>query len=98
MILAFAVLLLQSATIDSTLLHTPGGRPDLVTAVRVPAAARLTIDGRLDEPAWASATPITQLIQRDPDEGAPPSETTDVRILYDGTALYVGARLFDSAP
>ena len=98
MIPALAVLLLQSATMDSALLHPAGERPALVTAVRVPAPARLTIDGRLDEPAWASATPITQLTQRDPDEGAPPSETTDVRILYDGEALYVGARLFDSAP
>ena len=56
----------------------------------------MRIDGRLDEAAWAAAIPVTSFTQRDPDAGAPATERTEVRILYDGDAVYVGARLFDS--
>src|ERR1700675_1287835 len=56
----------------------------------------ITIDGRLDEAAWAAATPITELTQGTPDEGKPPSQKTEVRILYDASAIYIGARMFDS--
>jgi len=56
----------------------------------------ITIDGRLDESAWAAAKPITQLTQSTPDEGKPPSQKTEIRILYDASALYIGARMYDS--
>jgi hypothetical protein len=36
--------------------------------------------------------------QREPQEGAPASEPTSVRIIYDETHLYIGADLTDSAP
>ena len=66
------------------------------------AVARLDgaihLDGLLDEPAWAGATPVTQFTQRDPDEGAPPTEQTEIRALLGGDALYVGARLHDREP
>ena len=54
-----------------------------------------TIDGRLDDPAWRGAEPLTGFVQREPREGAPVTERTEVRILSDGEALYVGAWLFD---
>ena len=95
MIPIIPLLLLQSGSVE------PARAPDPalpVTVVRVAAGARPVVDGRLDEPAWASATPITQLLQRDPNEGAPSTEATEVRVLYDAEALYIGARLFDSAP
>jgi hypothetical protein len=56
------------------------------------------IDGRLDEAVWAKARPIDGLVQDEPLEGMRPSERTEVRLLVDGTALYVGARLYDSRP
>jgi hypothetical protein len=56
------------------------------------------IDGRLSDAAWLEATPITGFIQRELHEGQPVSERTDVRIITDGTALYVGAWLYDSDP
>jgi hypothetical protein len=56
----------------------------------------VAIDGRLDEPAWGAATPITKFRQTQPVEGAPSTQRTEVRILYDGGALYIGARMFDS--
>lgn len=55
----------------------------------------ITIDGRLDETAWAQAKPITQFRQTQPNEGAPAALPTEVRILYDDEALYVGARMSD---
>ncbi|MDP9201699.1 MAG: carbohydrate binding family 9 domain-containing protein, partial [Gemmatimonadota bacterium] len=56
----------------------------------------VTIDGRLDEPAWAGATSITEFVQSTPDEGKPPSQRTELRILYDAGAIYIGARMYDS--
>jgi Domain of unknown function (DUF5916)/Carbohydrate family 9 binding domain-like len=65
-------------------------------AARAPAALR--IDGRLDEAVWQTAHPLTDFVQRDPAEGAPSTERTEVRILTDGEALYIGAWLFDREP
>lgn len=63
------------------------------------SAARVTstirVDGVLDEEGWASATPITEFTQVQPSEGQPASERTEIRILYDDDALYIGARLYD---
>jgi hypothetical protein len=88
---------LQRPTSDSAALrHSDGLAPPTVLAVRVDHAP--LIDGRLDDPAWALATPITQLVQTDPEEGNPVSESTEVRILYDHEAIYVGARLYDREP
>src|SRR2546422_10869792 len=56
------------------------------------------IDGRLNDPAWRDVPPITGFIQRELHEGAPGSERTEVRIISDGQALYVGAWLYDSDP
>ena len=58
---------------------------------------RITLDGKLDEPAWAAATPITNFTQFDPDEGKPASQRTDVRFLFDEEALYIGAKMYDTA-
>src|ERR1043166_2182338 len=56
------------------------------------------VDGRLPEPAWLEATPVTGFVQRELHEGAPVTERTEVRILTDGRALYVGAWLYDTDP
>ena len=56
----------------------------------------VSIDGRLDDAAWAAAKPITELIQAVPDEAKPASQKTEIRILYDANAIYIGARMFDS--
>jgi len=48
------------------------------------------VDGRLDEPDWEAAPPIGPLTQREPAEGQPATEPTEVRVLFDERALYVG--------
>jgi len=67
-----------------------------VTAVRL--TGRLRIDGRLDEPDWALATPLTGLRQRAPLEGEPATEPTEVRVLFDAQNLYVGILARDAEP
>ncbi len=56
------------------------------------------LDGRLTEEAWAAAPALTDLRQRQPVEGAPAGERTEVRFLYDDEALYVGARMHSLDP
>lgn len=58
--------------------------------------APVSVDGKLDESAWSSATPIGDLVQAVPNEGKAPSEKTEIRILYDDAAIYIGARMYDS--
>jgi hypothetical protein len=61
-------------------------------------AAGVVVDGRLDEPLWKTARSYTAFLQRDPVEGAPPTERTEVLVAFGRDAIYVGARLLDSAP
>jgi Domain of unknown function (DUF5916)/Carbohydrate family 9 binding domain-like len=94
--LALAVAMLQAGVpaADSTgLRHANGTVPPAIRAVRVAHAPLL--DGRLDDDAWRGATPITDLRQSDPEEGQPVSQTTEIRVVYDDAALYIGARLHD---
>src|SRR4029077_18377687 len=64
-------------------------------AVRVDRAPKL--DGTLDDPLWQMARPITDFRQREPNEGEPATEKTEVRILYTQTAVYFGIHCYDSA-
>jgi hypothetical protein len=64
-------------------------------AAAVRTAVPPTVDGRLDDAAWNEAPVIDTFVQRDPDEGVPATETTEVRIAYDDEAIYIAARLHD---
>jgi hypothetical protein len=55
------------------------------------------IDGRIDEAQWADAALITDLVQIRPGDGVPVTERTEVLVAYDDDALYVAARMYDSA-
>jgi len=68
-----------------------------VIATAAPRAGDIVIDGKLSESAWAAAQPLTKFTQTQPTEGAPATQHTEVRILYDQDAIYVGARMFDSS-
>jgi hypothetical protein len=74
------------------------GTPAVPTAVALPIAEEIQIDGRLTEEAWSRAEALRGFTQREPAEGQPESERTEVRVAYDQHALYVGARMFDSEP
>mgnify|MGYP001497018380 FL=1 len=62
------------------------------------AEGAIRIDGTLDEPIWRTAPAVTDFIQAEPDEGEPPTDRMEVRFAYDDGALYVGARMFSTAP
>ncbi len=70
--------------------------------IPVPSAAAahrssaIVIDGKLDEEAWKSATPVTDFLQTDPEEGKPATQKTEIRFLFDNDALYIGARMHDT--
>lgn len=69
-----------------------------VTAVRLDAAETILLDGNLDEPVWKRATPATDFIQQVPNNGAPPTERTEVRFAFSRDALYMGVTCFDDEP
>ncbi|MEP6933940.1 MAG: carbohydrate binding family 9 domain-containing protein [Nitrospirota bacterium] len=56
------------------------------------------IDGHLVEAVWARAAVVPELTQAYPNEGAPPSTRTEVRLLFDADFLYIGVRAFDHEP
>ncbi len=68
--------------------------PKHARAQRITGGSAPHIDGSLDDAAWAAAPVITDFVQKTPTEGAAPSVPTEVRILYDDEALYIGARMF----
>ena len=56
------------------------------------------VDGVLSEAVWKNGYGVKKFVQRDPIEGSNPTEKTEVHVAFDDNAIYVGARMFDSAP
>ena len=65
------------------------------TARAVRTDENISIDGRMDEPAWTTAPAVTQFYQVVPNESAPGTQPTEVRFLYDDDFLYVGGWMYD---
>lgn len=55
------------------------------------SASTIKIDGKLNESDWNKAVPITDFIQKNPNQGSPSSYKTEVKILHDNNYLYIGA-------
>lgn len=66
-----------------------------LSAQRIPAAP--AIDGKLDDAVWLSAPVATDFVQNRPNPGAAPSQRTEVKVLYDNDAVYVGMYNYDNA-
>ena len=74
-----------------------GATPEkVVRVVRVESPPE--VDGRLDDEVWKRADVITDFHQIRPGDGTEPSERTEVHLLYNDDALYIGARMYDSEP
>jgi len=69
-----------------------------VRAHRIGPDREIRLDGRLEEAVWEEAEAATDFIQQEPEEGAEPSQRTEVRILYDEETLYIGALMADTDP
>ena len=72
-----------------------GGRKT-ANAVRVDRAPAL--DGTLNDSLWQMADPVVDFRQREPYEGQPPTERTEVRILFTRHEVYFGIACYDSEP
>lgn len=53
------------------------------------------IDGSLNDVAWQGAIPATDFIQNFPVYGAAASNKSEIKVLYDNNAIYIGAYLYD---
>ena len=67
-----------------------------VTAVRTDESIK--IDGVLDEAIWESISAITEFVQRLPQDGADPTEKSQMQIAYNDQYLYFGFTFYDSEP
>ena len=67
------------------------------TAVRVPPGT-IRIDGRLNDAAWANVPTLADFLQKDPIEGAAPTDQLEIRIAYDNEALYIATRVRSKDP
>lgn len=65
----------------------------ILEAVRIDVAPK--IDAFLNEEAWLQAPVASDFIVSFPSFGKPASQKTEVKILYDDDAVYVGAYLYD---
>jgi hypothetical protein len=61
-------------------------------------AARITVDGRLEEAAWFEADSAWEFITTLPRDGYLPTERTVARVLFDDQYIYIGAFMYDSEP
>src|SRR5437660_2692286 len=93
----------QPSSTDGIQQSTPASRtqsPSQSTGSRRIQAVRISdaikIDGLLNESPWSLAQPATDFRQERPIEGAPATERTEVRVLFDDKNIYFGIRAFDS--
>lgn len=95
---SFLVLLLWalSLSLGAQPLKELPSQKKVVTAVRVDT--HIKIDGKLDEEAWDNAIIANDFYQYEPYNGSFPSERTEVKVLFDNQAIYIGAMLYDNEP
>ncbi|QRO01013.1 carbohydrate binding family 9 domain-containing protein [Archangium violaceum] len=62
------------------------------------SSREISVDGSLDEPAWSQAPLFESFVQLFPNEGAAPTERTELRILHDERNVYFGIVCHDSQP
>ena len=72
-----------------------------ITATDVAQAQKLPGSGEgvtLTDEGWQTLTPVSAFVQREPQEGAAPSQRTEFRVAYDASTLYVRVKAFDAEP
>ena len=98
----FALLLLPviatgaSAQSPAAIDYATARQDRALTAVR--ASGPIVLDGVLDEAVWKDAPLANGFLQNEPREGQPATFDTDVRVLYDDQAIYLGVFAKDDQP
>ena len=96
---AVAVLLVGTASLNARTDETSGRvTTTSVTALQLPQATAIQVDGHLSETFWDEAPLVTGFKQRLPSEGEPATHETEVRIAFDATALYIAVDAIDPEP
>jgi hypothetical protein len=88
-----ALLAVAVAGAGATAVTKATGRPTLMAAR---ASEAIVVDGWLNERDWSRAAATDAFVQIEPREGAPASERTEVRVLFDDSHLYFGIRCDDT--
>ena len=86
----------QSTLILLVVLLSPAYAQERIRLLTSPGP--VTLDGLLTEPCWQQAQAVSRFFQRDPREGEPATEKTEIRVVLHQKALYVGVIAWDSAP
>ena len=94
LLLSFQLIYFVNLTAQSTV--SPEDTLKTLKAIRVSAPPK--IDGILDDEAWKDVPVATDFIQDEPDYEQPSTQKTEVKIIYDNTAIYVGAFMYDTHP
>ncbi len=90
-----ATLLLTAAAVSAQ----PQDSARVLGAHRLAAGEQApVVDGRLNDAVWAAAPVAGDFVQQRPNVGEPASQRTEARVVYDGDAVYVAIRAYDSAP
>ena len=95
-LLATGVVSAASAAADDPIDYSTARLDRKLPATR--ASGPIELDGRLDEPSWATAPLAKNFVQNDPREGEPATFDTEVRLLYDDDALFIGVFAKDDSP
>jgi hypothetical protein len=95
-----AVVIALALALFQTIPLSAAQRPadDRKTARAISTETAIRADGRLDEPAWSGAPVIARFLQKDPREGEPATEQTEIRILYTKKGVFFAIRCLDSEP
>jgi hypothetical protein len=91
MLHALALALGVADATANPLLVYPGRENQLKVAVPR-TEDEVTIDGRLEEPAWNEAARLTGFSQYAPNDGRPAEQATEVRVFYSPSAIFFGVR------
>ncbi len=78
--------------------QTDASAPRTIQALRLGEADIIRLDGVPDEAVWERVQPATGFLQRDPNNGDPATERTEVRIVYDAERLLLSVMCYDSEP
>lgn len=89
-------LLLGLAAAVGTTLQPAAAAGQVTSAVAQRTSNPPVIDGRPNEGAWQAAPVLGGFTQREPNDGRPATENTEVRILFDEDAIYVAVWAHDS--
>ncbi|OQY05681.1 MAG: hypothetical protein B6I20_00650 [Bacteroidetes bacterium 4572_117] len=56
------------------------------------------IDGKLDDKCWENVPVAKDFVQFTPYNGKPATEKTEVKVIYNNNAIFIGATLYDDYP